>query len=89
MCGLENDERERVDLHGISQACERGFDQGLGRTLGDDALKGGNHSNATLYSILMVDNAGSGVYVAGGHRVCMASAAVFSLCRPCWSWRAC
>jgi len=30
MCGLENDEGERVDLHGISQACERELDQGLG-----------------------------------------------------------
>ena len=59
MCGLENDEGERVDLQGISQACEREFDQGLGRILGGNALKGGSHSNATLYSILVVDHDGS------------------------------
>ena len=46
-------------MQGISQACERELDQGLGGTLGDNALRGGSHSNAILYSILVVDNAGS------------------------------
>ena len=46
-------------LRGISQACEREFDQGLGRTLGGNALRGGSHSTVTLYNILVVDNDGS------------------------------
>ena len=79
----KNDGGELVDLHDISQVCECEFGQGLERALGGNALKGGSRSNAALYSVLVVDNAGSGVYVAGGRRVRMVSAAIFSLCRAC------
>ena len=45
---------------------------GLGAILGGNALRGGIRSNADLYIVLLVDYAGSGVYVAGGRCVRMA-----------------
>ena len=72
----ENDGGERVDLHDISHVCECEFGLGLEAALGGNALRGDSRSNAELYIVLLVDYAGSGVYVAGGRCVRMALAVI-------------
>ena len=48
----------------------------LKRALGGNALRGDSRSNSELYSVLLVDYAGFGVYVAGGRCVRMALAVI-------------
>ena len=70
----KNDGGELVDDN--PHLCECEFGMGLGAVLGGNALRGGSRSNADLYIVLLVDYAGSGVYVDGGRCVRMALAVI-------------
>ena len=72
----KNDGGELVDMHDNPHLCECEFGLRLEAVLGGNALRGDSRSNAELYIVLLVDYAGSGVYVAGGRCVRMALAVI-------------
>ena len=63
-------------MHDNLHLCKCEFGLRLEAVLGGNALRGDSRSNADLYIVLLVDYAGSGVYVAGGRCVRMALAVI-------------